>query len=71
MLKTRDLRDQTREELEKRVNDLEEQLFKLRFQKATGQMDDVHKIRNAKKDLARVKTLINEKSRETAPEEKK
>lgn len=62
MLKARDLREQTPEELQKRVNDLHEQLFKLRFQKATGQMDDIHKISNVRKDLARVMTVICEKS---------
>ena len=61
MLKARDLREETMEELDKRVNDLHEQLFKLRFQKATGQIDDVHKIANVRKDLARVLTVITEK----------
>ena len=64
MLKARDLRDESLPELEKRAADMEDQLFKLRFQKATGQMDDVHKVRNTKRDLARVLTILNEKRRQ-------
>jgi large subunit ribosomal protein L29 len=69
MLKARDLREQPSEELEKLMEDLQEQLFKLRFQKATGQMDDVHKIANVRKDLARVITVIKEKSSQQAVQE--
>ena len=61
MAKARDFREETLEELNKRLLDLEEQLFKLRFQDSTGQIDDVHKISNVKKDKARVLTIINEK----------
>lgn len=69
MFKARDLREETPEELEKKVADLEEQLFKLRFQRATGQIDDVHKIHNVSKDLARVLTVINERRRSKAMQE--
>ncbi|HUX05840.1 MAG TPA: 50S ribosomal protein L29 [Acidobacteriota bacterium] len=69
MLKARDLREETLEELKKRVSDMEDQLMKLRFQKATGQIDDVHKIRNVGRDLARVLTVINEKRRSAAAQE--
>jgi len=63
MAKARDLREETLEELGKRVGEMEDQLMRLRFQRATGQMDDQHKIRNVRKDLARVLTVINEKRR--------
>ena len=63
MMKARDLREKTMDELTKQRDDLHEQLFKLRFQRATGQMDDVHKLANVRKDLARVMTVINEKGR--------
>ena len=69
MLKARDLRDESPEELAKRAGDLEDQLMKLRFQKATGQLDDMHKIRNVRRDLARVLTVIGDKRRERAQEE--
>lgn len=43
------------------LHDLSQQLFKLRFQKATGQLDNKHKMRQVRKDLARVKTILTEK----------
>ncbi len=70
MLKASDLREETQEELQKRVSEMEDQLMRLRFQKATGQLDDVHKIRNVRKDLARVKTAINEHRRQKAREDR-
>ncbi len=68
MLKASDLREESLQELEKRVSDMEDQLMRLRFQKATGQIDDAHKIRNVRKDLARVLTVVNEKRRQNAQE---
>lgn len=69
MLKARDLREETMEELQKRVGELQEQLFKLRFQQATGQVDDVRKLGNVRRDLARVLTVMNEKQRRSAVQE--
>ena len=43
------------------VSALAQQLFKLRFQKATGQLENVIRIRQVRKDLARVKTIMREK----------
>jgi large subunit ribosomal protein L29 len=54
------------EDLEAEVVSLSEQLFKLRFQMATGQLENVMKFRGVRKDLARVKTVINEKRRASA-----
>lgn len=68
MAKARELREESLTELEKRVSEIEDQLMRLRFQKATGQMDDVHKIRNVRKDLARLLTVINEKQRQEKEE---
>ncbi len=48
-------------ELESEVKELKSELFKLRFQLATNQLDNPVKIREVKKDIARVKTLIKEK----------
>ena len=42
---------------------LSDQLFKLRFQLATGQLENVMKVRGVRKDLARVKTVLSEKRR--------
>ena len=65
-MKARELRDRSIDELGKTLADLEEQLFKLRFQKSTGQIEDPTKIRQVRKDIARVKTLIRERERQMA-----
>jgi large subunit ribosomal protein L29 len=58
-----DLREQTVEELEKREQDLADQLFALRFQKVTGQLEKPSKVRQVRRDMARVLTVLNEKKR--------
>jgi large subunit ribosomal protein L29 len=55
------LREKTVEELLKDEGDLQTQLFKLRFQQSTGQAENPHRIRGVRRDLARVKTVLNEK----------
>ena len=55
------VRDQDTAELVQRERELAEQLFRLRFQLTTGQAEAVTKLRTAKKDLARVKTLLRER----------
>ena len=54
-------RDQTVEELQTREAELAEKLFALRLQKVTGQLENPSKIREAKRDLARVLTVMREK----------
>jgi large subunit ribosomal protein L29 len=55
------LRDQDTAELNSRELELAEQVFRLRFQLSTGQAEAVTKLRTARKDLARVKTLLRER----------
>jgi large subunit ribosomal protein L29 len=55
------MRDQDTAELNERQDELAEQVFRLRFQLTTGQAEAVTKLRSAKKDLARVKTLLRER----------
>lgn len=59
-MKARDLREMTPEELEARLKDLKGELFNLRFQLATGQLDNIMRIRQVRKDIARVKTVMRE-----------
>jgi large subunit ribosomal protein L29 len=51
------------EELEAKEGDLREQIFRLRIQKATGQLAQTGKVRALRKDLARVKTILVERKR--------
>jgi large subunit ribosomal protein L29 len=46
-----------------REHDLSEQLFKLRFQRATGRIENPMKIRQVRREIARIKTLLGERSR--------
>jgi large subunit ribosomal protein L29 len=59
--RTDKLRDQDTPELNERQRELVEQVFRLRFQLSTGQAEAVTKLRVARKDLARVKTLLRER----------
>jgi len=61
-VKARVLRDKNVDELRQQEHDLREQIFKLRFQKATGQTENPQRIVMVKKELARVLTVIREKS---------
>lgn len=63
MTKVAELRDLSIDELGRRVKDLEDQVFRLRIQKSMGQLDVPLKVRTVRRDLARVKTVITEKSR--------
>jgi large subunit ribosomal protein L29 len=63
-MKAKEIRERSDDELRKALGDLEEQLFKLRFQKSTGQIENPIKIREVRKDIARVMTVINERRAE-------
>ncbi len=52
------IREAGRDELQAQQKDLTEQIFRLRFQLTTGQAEALKRLREAKKDLARVKTLL-------------
>ena len=60
-MKASELRELSSEELAQREADLSEELFNLKFQLATGQLENRMRVRLAKRDLARIKTLIREK----------
>ena len=60
---TAELRDKTVDELQTRERELSEQLFKLRFQRATGLIESPAKMRQVRREIARIQTLLNEKSR--------
>ena len=65
-MKAKELRDMTVIELGSKLNELKGELFNLRFQLATGQLDNPVKLRFIRKDTARVKTILNEKQKANA-----
>ena len=60
-MKATEVRAMSVEDLEKKLADLKKDLFNLRLQNATNQLDNPNKIGDVKKDIARVKTIIREK----------
>jgi large subunit ribosomal protein L29 len=59
-VKPKELRTLTRDELEQRLREAQEELFNLRFQNKTGQLNNALRIREVRKDVARLKTLLAE-----------
>lgn len=59
-MKTEELRSLSLQELTDKEEELSKEIFNLRFQKATGQIENPMRLRATRKDIARVKTLINE-----------
>ena len=60
-MKIKDIRNLSGDELNKKVSELKNELFNLRFQLATGQLDNPSTIKSVKKDIARVKTIQRER----------
>ena len=60
-MKAHKIRELSESELRVQERDLEEQIFRLRFQAATGQAEGLRKLRSVKKDRARVKTILRER----------
>ena len=61
-MKTSELREKSGEDLSKSLLSLREEQFKLRMQKATGQLGQTHLLQQNQRDIARVKTLLTEKA---------
>ena len=59
-MKASEIRDMNLEEMHLKVSDLKEELFNLRFQHEIGQLENPQRIKQTKKDIARIKTIINE-----------
>ena len=64
-----DLRGKTPDELRDQLTQLKKEQFNLRFQAATNQMENTARMRTVRRDVARVKTILNEKARDAAKSE--
>jgi large subunit ribosomal protein L29 len=60
-MNAKQFREMTSGELATKLNDLKSELFNLRFQLATGQLENPMKIKGVKKDIARVRTVLRER----------
>ncbi|HMI54511.1 MAG TPA: 50S ribosomal protein L29 [Candidatus Saccharimonadales bacterium] len=65
------IREAGKDELQAQHKELTEQIFRLRFQLSTGQAEALKRLRESKKDLARVKTLIRAQELESVPKTQK
>ena len=63
-----DLREKSADQLKEELANLKKESFNLRFQQATGQMENTARMRTVKRDTARVLTIINEKAAQAAAE---
>ena len=61
MMKAKEIKNLSAEELNKKLDELKKDLFMLRMQHATNQLDNPVKIRETKHDIARVKTMLRQK----------
>jgi large subunit ribosomal protein L29 len=60
-MKVSEMRDMTQEELLKELSELKSELFKLRFQLVTNQLENPMKLKDVKKQIAQIKTVIRER----------
>jgi large subunit ribosomal protein L29 len=61
-MKAREIRELTAEEMQRKAADLRQELFNLRFQHAVGQLENRSRIKQTKRDIARLLTVIGEKA---------
>ena len=61
MAKASEFRDLSVDEIESRLTETQEELFNLRFQNATGQLDNYKRLGELRKDVARIKTVLRER----------
>ena len=59
-MKANEIREMNLEELHRKVNDLKEELFNLRFQHEIGQLENPNRMKQTRRDIAQVKTIIRE-----------
>ena len=62
-MKATEFRELTEDELLNKEEELKDQLFKLKFQHALGQLENAMKLKNIRKDLARIRTILREKNK--------
>ncbi|MFQ5958397.1 MAG: 50S ribosomal protein L29 [Alphaproteobacteria bacterium] len=62
-MKAEAVRAKTVDELSEQLTALKKEAFNLRFQKATGQLENTARVRQVRRDIARVKTILREKAR--------
>lgn len=65
-MNAKELRDQSPDQLREKLAELKKEAFNLRFQQATGALENTAQMRKARRDAARVKTVLNEQAKAAA-----
>ncbi|MDE9451327.1 50S ribosomal protein L29 [Aliiroseovarius sp. Z3] len=65
-MNAKELRDQSPDQLREKLAELKKEAFNLRFQQATGALENTARMRTVRRDAARVKTVLNEQARAAA-----
>jgi large subunit ribosomal protein L29 len=65
-MNAKELRDKSADQLKEQLADLKKESFNLRFQQATGALESTARVRQVRRDAARVKTILNEKAAQAA-----
>ncbi|MCH7550711.1 MAG: 50S ribosomal protein L29 [Proteobacteria bacterium] len=66
-MKVEDVRAKSDDELKEQLLDLRKEAFNLRFQTASGQLENTARVRHVRRDIGRIKTIVNERRRAQAP----
>ncbi len=61
-MKAGEVRDMTEDQLKDQLGQLKKEQFNLRFQRASGQLEKMSRVREVRKDIARIKTILTEKT---------
>ena len=62
-----DLRTRSDDELAEQVDNLGKEIFNLRFQRASGQLENTTRVRQVRREIARIKTILGERRRQASP----
>ena len=68
-MKARDIRTKTEDELTGELDNLGKEIFNLRFQRANGQLENTARVRQVRRDVARIKTVLGEQRRRASQEQ--
>jgi large subunit ribosomal protein L29 len=68
-VKVNDIRGLSKDEMMLKVNEMKEELFNLRFQNTVGQLENPQKMKQTKRDIARIKTIMTEHSKAAITED--
>ena len=65
-MKAADVRAKTDDELKTELDQLSKETFNLRFQRASGQLENTSRVRHVRRDIARIRTILGERARKTS-----